>query len=70
MAKMTPGEYLDRNIKTLVETGRRDLPFGVSYIQRHCQVDYNQACHTAERAIEQGVLVRDPDCEYRYRFVS
>ena len=68
ISMMTPEEYLDRNIKTLTEVGKRSDPFGVSYIQRVCRVGYNQACHTIDRAIEQGVLERDADCEWLVRF--
>lgn len=67
---MTPEEYLDRNIKTLTEIGKRDDPFGASYIQRVCLVGYVQARHTIDRAIEQGVLVRDTDHEWLVRFAS
>jgi hypothetical protein len=67
---MTPEEYEERNIKTLLEAGKRDGPFGVSYIQRVCRIGYNQACHTLDRAIEQGVLVRDADKEWLVRFAS
>ncbi len=67
---MTPEEYEERNIKTLLEVGRRDGAFGVSYIQRVCRIGYKQACHTLDRAIEQGVLVQDTDKEWLVRFAS
>lgn len=66
----TPEEYEERNIKVLIEAGQRVRPFVVTYVQRLCRIGYNQAMHTIERAIKQGVLVRDADCEFRYRFTS
>lgn len=67
---MTTEEYLDRNIATLQEQARKDRPFGTSYVQRLCRIGYNQACHTIDRAIEKGILVRDEGCEWNYRFAS
>ena len=66
----TVEEYLDRNIKVLQEKARKDRAFGISYVQRLCRVGYNQACHTVERAVEQGVLVNDEERDWQYRFSS
>ena len=64
----TPKEYEERNIKTLLEFGRIDKPFGISHIQRVCRIGYNQACHTVDRAINQGILVRDTNKESLLKF--
>ena len=65
---MKPEEYEERNIKLLLDIGKRDDPFGVSYVQRICRIGYNQACYTIERAITQGTLEHDTEREWLVRF--
>ena len=63
---MTAEQYLDRNLKALVKSGRADS-FGPTFIQRHCLVGYNQALHTIDRGVERGILIRDDVAEWLVR---
>lgn len=70
----TPEEYEERNIKVLIK-GLNAIEcqaeaFGVSYVQRTCEIGYNQAMYTIERALKQGVLVKDTERGHLYRLAS
>lgn len=67
---MTPEDFEERNIRNLISAGHRSDAFGVSYVQRTCQIGYNQAMRTIERAVKQGILVKDAELDYRFRFAS
>jgi len=67
---MTVDDYINRNIETILKDARRNKPFGTSYIQRVCGIGYNQARHTIDKCLQDGILVKDGDCEFRYRFAS
>lgn len=65
-------DYLKRNIKILTEKVE-EFPtdngyFGAAFIQRHCRVGYNQACDTIQYGVNEGIIVRNPNNGYQYKF--
>lgn len=42
--------------------------FGISRIQRMMRIGYNRSAHLVDRAIEKGILVRDPAREWLVKF--
>lgn len=43
--------------------------FGPSFVQRHCRIGYNNACHVLERGVSSGVLVQGSGL-FRYKVVA
>ena len=64
---MNTTDYLDRNIHTLRMKAPANTSFGISTIQRLCNIGYNQAARTVERFIELGGLIQDETSSSQYR---
>lgn len=59
---------MSKHLDELIERGQRNYPFGVSYVQRCCKIGYNLAKNIIDEGLENGVIFRDPNCEYKYFF--
>ncbi len=59
-------EFIERNINTIKENGKRKVIFGTSYIQRLCKIGYVQACDTIKSALRQGVIHQNPESEREF----
>ena len=66
----TVEDFLDRNIRVLIDQARRDRGFGTSYVQRLCRIGYNQAAQTIERAVSQGLLAPDDSHDMWFKFAT
>lgn len=62
---MDTAKQEQRHLERFVAS-EREGEFGISYIQRFCQIGYNNACHVAERGISNGSLVRGSQ-PWKYR---
>lgn len=40
--------------------------FGPAFVQRHCCIGYNNACHVLERGVTSGLLIQT-SVPYRYK---
>ncbi|MDA0146456.1 hypothetical protein OCT63_19705 [Vibrio sp. RW] len=59
---------LERDLETLKTSPEfQDQSFGVSRIQRHIGLGYNQAQRLVDSGIEQGVLVKDEHSDWLVR---
>lgn len=68
---MNPEEFISRNINLFLSAAGntdKNMEFGVSYIQRVCKIGYNQACHTRDKLIDDGVI-ETSICDHRYIFI-
>ena len=54
------------NIQQLKNAENAPEYFGASHIQRTCQCGYNEACHTVEYGIKEGLFLNTPDA-YKYQ---
>lgn len=55
----TPEEWIERNIKIIKSNPEKfSGEFGVSRLQRVIRISYNQAAHTCEKALNQGLFDR------------
>lgn len=59
-------EKLDSNIEILKEKATKNRAFGTSYVQRICQIGYNEALSTIQRAIDLGIIEIDTKNKSRY----
>ena len=40
--------------------------FGPAFVQRHCRIGYNNACHVLERGVTSGLLIQaSVPCRYK-----
>lgn len=43
--------------------------FGPAFVQRHCRIGYNNACHVLERGVSSGRLIR-ASVPYRFKLAQ
>lgn len=68
MTLKTPEQYIERNIETFTNRAGTGMAFGSSYVQRVCQIGYNQAIKTIEVMLERKLIDYAKGCEWRYVF--
>lgn len=61
---MKPEEYIERNIKTLLEVADKSRRPTASWVQRVCRIGYNQAMHTLEEMERRGIVTRGESWEW------
>lgn len=59
---------LEKNIKAVLSKADRKKPIGPTNIQRLAGVGYNQALHTLDEMVEQGLITQENP--YTYRWVN
>jgi len=63
-------EFYETHLKTYLNSNLEDRGYGVSKMQRVCEIGYNMSCHTIEYGLKKGVLVRDSEKEWLHRITK
>ena len=67
---MKPEQYIERNIKKVLEEADRTERPTVSSLQRVCRIGYNQATHTLEEMERQGIVSRSHDEPWKWQWTN